>query len=74
MQSPYAPKRGEMYCTRCGESLMRAMLFALMQDLGARTSRDADMCMDGEKHDFEAEIIPAPRLVAFPGLYHNREA
>uniref|UniRef100_A0A6M3JAJ3 Uncharacterized protein n=1 Tax=viral metagenome TaxID=1070528 RepID=A0A6M3JAJ3_9ZZZZ len=39
-------------CTKCGVSLRRQILFALMIDCGAKTS-DPSECPQGGDHDFQ---------------------
>jgi hypothetical protein len=41
-----------MTCTRCGMTLKRAMLLALMQDLGAKVYPDSLHCDGKNEHDF----------------------
>jgi len=44
----------ELYCTKCGESLRRAMILALMIDMGASSNRSPEICHeDGESHDWQ---------------------
>ena len=42
-------------CAKCGQSLRKLMLLALMQDAGATVSPSADSCPAGGEHDFKEE-------------------
>jgi len=42
-------------CNKCGQSLRRLMLLAMMQDAGAIVVPSADSCSAGGEHDFEEE-------------------
>jgi len=42
-------------CNKCGQSLMKLMLMAMMQDAGATVSPSADSCFAGGEHDFKEE-------------------
>ena len=46
-----------MVCSKCGASLTRAMLLALLQDAGAQVNPRPDECPKGGEHDF---IEPKP--------------
>lgn len=72
MGDPYRPKKGHTYCGRCGQSLRRLMLLALLSDFGAKTSRKADRCDDGDEHDFMEDELPITPIVGFSGLYRER--
>ena len=39
-------------CKKCNEPFMRAALFALMADCGAKLSWDPSECRDGTPHEF----------------------
>ena len=41
-----------MICSKCGQSLYRAMLLALAQDAGAHVYPDATACSEGGEHNF----------------------
>jgi len=40
-------------CNKCGLSLRRLMLLALIQDAGATVSQSANSCSAGGEHDFK---------------------
>jgi hypothetical protein len=39
-------------CSKCGKSFEQLMAFALLQQYGAKVSRNAGKCFDGEDHQF----------------------
>ena len=41
-----------MYCHKCGESLERLMVYALLTMLGVSISPDPFVCLDGKEHEF----------------------
>lgn len=53
-------------CSKCGESLYRLMLLALIQDAGANVYPSATKCANGGEHDLveveSAQTQPAPQL------------
>jgi|GEM_PF-6195281 len=40
-------------CNKCGKSLKRLMLLAMLQDAGATVIPSANNCSAGGEHDFE---------------------
>lgn len=50
-----------MLCTRCGMSLKRAMLLALLEDAGAKCYPNSSHCDGEHEHDF-ADEVKIPRF------------
>ena len=44
-----------MKCIKCGQTLYRLMLLALLEDAGAKVYPSAIQCSEGGEHDFEEE-------------------
>lgn len=45
-------------CSKCGQTLRRLMLLAMIQDAGAECHPRADECSAGGDHDFEEAKMP----------------
>lgn len=44
-------------CSKCGESLRRLLLLAMLEDAGAHCSPSATKCSAGGEHDFTAQKV-----------------
>jgi len=52
-------------CSKCGESLQRLMLLALLEDFGAKACPGALDCSAGGEHDFgQPTSVPSAESVA----------
>ena len=51
----------EERCRRCGETLRRLMLLAMLKDAGAFVSGGIERCHDGDEHDFFSPTEAARR-------------